>query len=238
MLKATAAQPHPPLNHPTMALVYYVRNIGDVIRALVANDEMNHHILQHAVDNFNEYEAHHLLKELYLAPYCFVKNYARWGENDGHVIFTPMVPWLNDIHSHVRDEMELQRPVVPEAKKSAEAFLDNVVHDDEYNLYYFANHGYYPTVEDLREKDLYQEVIRVSCAAMKWETPSSADWRKYHGNCIAYYHASSPTIDDFVNFNTAAQFKKRSMIFKDNVIPDENDRYSTPVKRSSYFYNI
>lgn len=122
---------------------------------------------------------------------------------------------------------------MPEVTKSAEEFLGNFVRADECNLYYFANsEGYYPTVQDLREKDLYHEVVRVSCAAMKWETPSGADWRRFHSKWIENYKTSSPTIDDFIS---AVHFKKRTKI---SSIPDENDRNITPIKSSPYFHNI
>lgn len=227
-----------------MAFIYKIHQEADIVRALIANTEINYEIYKHATDYYDEYEALHLMKELFVAPFCFVENYKRdfWNKHMGYLVFTTMVPWKNDIHQHVVDEMEhRRRPCVPDLCDNVEDFLYNHTRWNESNLYCFTKDGCYPTVKDIKGNDLYKKAVDVTCGAVKGWALSEEKWRPYYEHGLDHYKIKfTPEIDDFIEFKSVqVPLKKPNKITKQNsrsdtVIPDENC-LSTPVKRSSYF---
>ena len=188
-----------------MALIYTVEKPSDVVVALLANDEFLGRILNYATDYFDDYQSEFLLKELYAAPYCFV-DWTRQSKSHnekryGLLIFTAMVPWTNEIYRHVRDEMDhLKRPMIPHLFENVDEFLQKYLSRTDGNeVHTFTKHGFYLTVDDVKENDFDERAMTVTCAAMGWEIPS--EWRKWRQDGLNWLHMkSSPSIDHFINF--------------------------------------
>jgi hypothetical protein len=158
-----------------MAFVYPIRDPTDIALALIANNEFNSRILKQANRYFDEYEHQHVLKGLYVAPFCFVKFLPKWRSWDtveGYLVFTPINPWLTDLHQHVRDDMKFSRSrMVPDIHNSVENFLTPLLRADETDLFTFTEGGYYANAKDLERNDLYEETMKVTCAAMVRSIP-------------------------------------------------------------------
>ena len=219
-----------------MVFVYSIDSPADIVRAFIDNDDLLSRVLNHVNEYPDEYEhcQQALMKELYVAPFCFVrhqprsyygrKTYQDDGDPQGFLVLMPMVPWYNNIHKGMIDEMEHERRRcnVTEIVHCVEQFLDEYLKLGGTSVHTITKDGYYPTPKGVQEEDLYEKAIHISCSAMGWNVP--ANWRQWHIESLTQLGIKAPTIDEFNNFMPAARHCNRTQI-------REEIGYSTPKRQ-------
>ena len=144
---------------------------------VIANDEFNIRILYHATEWFCDYERYHLLPELHAVPFRFLKCLPGWRSyfnerTEGFFVFVPVVPSTNGLHEHIRNEMKHHNwRMAPDIYPSVQNFSEGLDFKDETNLFELIQGGYYPTAKDLKQTDLHEKSMVITCSASEWDIP-------------------------------------------------------------------
>ena len=153
-----------------MALAFRVNNPNDFVNVLAIHDEF----ISILADLREEYSREEMA-EVYTAPFVFMPGrYKRPDDSGGWIMFTPIVPWIHEVHFLAANEMKRTGIKNISIEKSVENCQEILKHRDD-TIAIFTTHGGYPRVEDIGP-GLDEKAVRLSCKIMNWNVPK--DWQE------------------------------------------------------------
>lgn len=170
------------IDHPSQ--IAHILGIHDIFLSILAKEMRSEFPSEHA-------------SEVYTAPYMFLSGrYGRQPHDGGWVVFTPMVPWLHDAHTHACERLKdagVDNVTVESSVEKVQAFLR---HSDD-TVCTFTTHGGYPRADDLG-LSLDESAVSKTCAAMGWKVPPK-NWKEKRLQLSKKYNVTCAiSFEDFI----------------------------------------